>query len=84
MRSKSKASKTGSTVSNILDRSEMRRLEPHVNPAVLAALHMPTAGVFNPFELVFAFFENARANGVAMLVGTEVRGIIPDANGGSL
>jgi glycerol-3-phosphate dehydrogenase len=62
----------------ILDRSETRRLEPHVNPAVLAALHMPTAGVFNPFELVFAFFENARANGVTMLFGTEVRGILPE------
>ena len=65
----------------ILDRNETRRLEPHVNPAVLAALHMPTAGVFNPFELVFAFFENARANGVTMLVGAEVRGIIPEERG---
>jgi glycerol-3-phosphate dehydrogenase len=61
----------------ILDGSEVRRLEPHVNPAVLAALHMPTAGVFNPFELMFAFFENARANGVKMVVGTEVTGVIP-------
>jgi glycerol-3-phosphate dehydrogenase len=65
----------------ILDRSETRRLEPHVNPAVLAALHMPTAGVFNPFELVFAFSENARANGVTVLVGSEVRGIRPEKGG---
>ena len=65
----------------IIDRSETRRLEPHVNPAVLAALHMPTAGVFNPFELVFAFSENARANGVSVLVGTEVRGIRPEKGG---
>jgi len=56
----------------------MRRLRPHVNPAVLAALHMPTAGVFNPFELVFAFFENARANGITMLINTEVRGLLPE------
>jgi glycerol-3-phosphate dehydrogenase len=61
----------------IIDRNEMRRLEPHVNPGVLAALHMPTAGVFNAFELVFAFFENARANGVKMVRGTEVTGILP-------
>jgi len=65
----------------IIDRSETRRLEPHVNPAVLAALHMPTAGVFNPFELVFAFSENARENGVTMLVGSEVRGIRPEKGG---
>ena len=67
----------------IIDRSEVLRLEPHVNPAVLAALHMPTAGVFNPFELVAAYFENARANGVAMLVGSEVKGIHTE-NGGFL
>jgi glycerol-3-phosphate dehydrogenase len=62
----------------LLDRSETRRLEPHVNPAVLAALHMPTGGVFNPFELVFAFSENARSNGVTMLVGTEAKEILPE------
>jgi len=65
----------------ILDRSETLRLEPHVNPSVVAALHMPTAGVFNPFELVFAFSENARANGVSLLVGSEVRGIRPERGG---
>jgi len=67
----------------IMGRNETLRLEPHVNPAVLAALHMPTAGVFNPFELVFAYFENARANGVTTLFGSEVKGIQPE-NGGFL
>jgi glycerol-3-phosphate dehydrogenase len=62
----------------ILGSTETRRLEPHVNPAVQAALHMPTAGVFNPFELVFAFSENARANGVKIVVGTQVTGIVPE------
>ena len=61
----------------ILDRSETCRLEPHVNPAMLAALHMPTAGVFNAFELVFAFSENARANGVRVIAGAEVTGLLP-------
>jgi glycerol-3-phosphate dehydrogenase len=65
----------------IIDRSETCRLEPHVNPAVLAALHMPTAGVFNPFELVFAFSENARANGVTLSVGSEVKGIRAEKGG---
>jgi glycerol-3-phosphate dehydrogenase len=62
----------------ILDRGETLRLEPHANPAVLAALHMPTAGVFNPFELVFAFSENARSNGVRIRSGIEATGIIPE------
>jgi glycerol-3-phosphate dehydrogenase len=66
---------------DLLDRSEVLRLEPHVNPAVLSALHMPTGGVFNPFEVVFAFSENARANGVSMLFDTEVAGIHPQKEG---
>ena len=56
----------------ILDKNEILRLEPNVNPDALGALHMPTAGIFNPFELVSAFYENARDNGVNMLMGTEV------------
>jgi glycerol-3-phosphate dehydrogenase len=65
----------------IVDRSGVRRLEPHVNPAALAALHMPTAGVFNPFELVFAFSENARANGVSILADTEAIGVHAEEGG---
>jgi glycerol-3-phosphate dehydrogenase len=65
----------------ILDGNETVRLEPHVSPAVLAALHMPSAGIFNPFELVIAFSENARANGVTILVGREVKGIFPEKGG---
>jgi glycerol-3-phosphate dehydrogenase len=78
---KQQGEKNGIKDLEIIDRSETRRLEPHVNPAVLAALHMPTAGVFNPFELVFAFSENARANGVTLLTGSEVKGIRAE-NGG--
>jgi glycerol-3-phosphate dehydrogenase len=59
----------------IIDKNEILRLEPHVNPAAVAALYMPTAGLFNPFELVCAFYENARDNGVNMLLGTEVKRI---------
>jgi glycerol-3-phosphate dehydrogenase len=80
---KEQGEKNGIPGLEILDRNETLRLEPHVNPTVLAALHMPTAGVFNPFELVFAYFENARANGVLMLIGSEVKGIHPE-NGGFL
>ena len=64
----------------IIGNSEIRRLEPNVNPAALAALYMPTAGIFNPFNLVSAFFENARENGVDMMMDTRVKGIIPERN----
>ena len=57
---------------------EIRRMEPNVNSKAIGALYMPTAGVFNPFEQVLALYENARDNGVDILIGTEVTGIIPE------
>jgi len=60
----------------IIDQNEIQRLEPNVNPAAIAALYMPTAGIFNPFELVYAFYENARENGVNTLMGTQVMKIV--------
>jgi len=62
----------------IIGNGEIRRLEPNVNPAAVTALYMPTAGVFNPFDMVSAFFENARENGVDMMMDTRVKGIIPE------
>jgi len=59
----------------VIGPDEIKRMEPNVNPAAIAALYMPTSGVFNPFEQVVAIYENARDNGVHMLLGTEVTGI---------
>jgi glycerol-3-phosphate dehydrogenase len=65
---------------DIIGNSEIRRLEPNINPSVVAALYMPTAGVFNPFDLVSALYENARENGVDTLMDTRVIGIVPENN----
>jgi glycerol-3-phosphate dehydrogenase len=62
----------------IIGNSEIRRLEPNVNPAAIAALYMPSAGVFNPFDLVSALYENAQDNGVDIMIDTEVKGIISE------
>lgn len=59
----------------ISDRHEIRQLEPWSSPDAIAALRMPSAGVFNPFDLTQAFYENAVANGVRVFTETEVRGI---------
>lgn len=64
----------------IIGNGEIRRLEPNINPAAVAALYMPTAGVFNPFDLVSAFFENARENDVHMMMDTRVIGIVSEKN----
>jgi glycerol-3-phosphate dehydrogenase len=68
----------GVTGLEIIDGAEVQRLEPHLNPAAIAALHIPMAGVFNPFELVYALHENAKENGVRMLLNAEVLGIAKD------
>jgi len=78
---KQQGEKNGIEGLEIIDRNETLRLEPQVNPGVLAALHLPTAGVFNPFELAFAYFENARANGVGAIMDSEVTEIHPDNRG---
>jgi glycerol-3-phosphate dehydrogenase len=62
----------------IIDKNKLQRLEPNINPAAMAALYMPTAGIFDPFELVHAFYENARENGVSMLMGTEVTAVVQE------
>ena len=59
----------------IIGKNEIRRLEPNVNPNAIAALRMRTAGVFNPFDLALAYFENARENDVRMMMDTQVTGI---------
>jgi glycerol-3-phosphate dehydrogenase len=75
---KKNGERTGVQGLEIIDNGKIQDLEPNANPAAMAALYLPTAGVFNPFELVFAFFENARENGVKMLLDTEVTGISPE------
>jgi glycerol-3-phosphate dehydrogenase len=52
----------------IWDRRRLRREEPNLSKALLAALHAPTAGVINPYEFAFALIENAVDNGVDLVV----------------
>ena len=59
----------------IMSPTEIREMEPNLNPAAKAALYMPNTGVFNPFDLVSALSENAQKNGVDIMMDTEVNGI---------
>jgi glycerol-3-phosphate dehydrogenase len=59
----------------------LRREEPNLSRALLGALFAPSAGVINPYELVFALVENARENGVAIVVDAEVTAIAPEDDG---
>ena len=48
----------------ILDREELKALEPNISDEAVAALYAPTGGIVCPFGLTIAFAENAAQNGV--------------------
>ena len=47
----------------IVEGDEIYELEPHLSDDAIAALHAPTAGIVNPFELTVALANNAADNG---------------------
>ncbi len=57
--------KNGETHLRIVERDELRAMEPNVSPEAVAALWAPTSGIICPFELTEAMAENAARNGCA-------------------
>ena len=66
----------------IIDGAEVLALEPEMNPAVTCALLVPTSGIVSPYELTFAFADDAALNGVSFRMNTEVNKILPQKDGG--
>lgn len=54
---------------------EAREMEPMLSGNVIAALHAPTTGTVNPWQLGIAAFENAVSNGCEPMLCTRVLGI---------
>ena len=59
----------------VVEKDELRRMEPNVSDAATCALWAPTAGICDPFGLVIALFENARQNGVCFSFGSRVESV---------
>ena len=59
----------------ILDREQLKKMEPNISDSAVAALHAPTGGIVCPFGLTIALAENAAMNGVEFHLRTEVRDI---------
>ena len=59
----------------ILDREQLKELEPNISDNAVAALHAPTGGIVCPFGLTVALAENAAVNGVEFHLNTEVKNI---------
>lgn len=65
----------------ILNREELRAMEPNISDEAYAALYAPTAGIVCPFNLNIAMAENACVNGVEFKFDTEVTGLHPIEDG---
>ena len=49
----------------ILDHDEVLNLEPNLNPQVLCALTVPSGAIVSPYEMAYAFADDAALNGVS-------------------
>ncbi len=67
-----KGQKNGVENLRILEKEELRKLEPNLSEHVAAALYAPTGGIVCPFGLTIALAENACVNGVEFHLNTEV------------
>jgi glycerol-3-phosphate dehydrogenase len=74
----------GGTGFEIIGGDKVRKLEPYVNPKVVAALYIRGLGVIYPPEWAFALMENAVQNGVHCHLNTEVLGIERNKESGYL
>ncbi len=59
----------------ILNKDQVLRLEPNLNPDVLFALHCKGAGICSPYEMAIALAENALLNGAELFLNEPVTGI---------
>lgn len=65
----------GVTGLRIVEKEELRQMEPNISDDAVAALYAPTAGIVCPFGMNIAFAENAAVNGVEFRFDTAVQGI---------
>jgi glycerol-3-phosphate dehydrogenase len=56
----------------IISGDKARELEPLLSAKVISALHAPSCGITNPFQMTIALFENARENGVEFIFDADV------------
>ena len=64
--------KNGVKELRIVEREELKLLEPNISDDAVAALYAPTGGIVCPFGLTIALAENAAVNGVDFRLNTEV------------
>lgn len=74
---KTRAESVGITTHQFIDRETLRRMEPNITRDTIGALYDPMIAVTDPVRLTIALAENARQNGVNMVMETKVLDISP-------
>ena len=59
----------------VIGQEELREMEPNIGADAVAALWAPTGGIVCPYELTFAYAENAVRNGAVILRDTPADGV---------
>ena len=65
----------------IISGDEVREMEPHVSGNVVSALYAPSSGIVGPYEMTFAYAENAAANGVKFEFNQRVKNVVKTDGG---
>ena len=65
----------------IVEREELLRMEPNLNPSAVCALEASTSGIVSPYELVYALADHAALNGVAFAFNKPVTRVERTENG---
>ena len=65
----------------ILDKNQLKALEPNISDNVICALHAPTGAIVCPYELTVAAIGNAMDNGVELFRNFEVKEIVKNDGG---
>jgi glycerol-3-phosphate dehydrogenase len=58
----------------IVEREELRKMEPFISEEALAALYAPSAAIVNPWEYGLAMAETAVKNGAELFLNTKLEG----------
>lgn len=74
-----KGKKNGVEGLEIVGKEWLQKEEPHLNDKAVRALWAPTAGIITPWEFALAMAENAVANGVEVMLETEVEDVYTEA-----
>ncbi|MCR5592149.1 MAG: NAD(P)/FAD-dependent oxidoreductase [Saccharofermentans sp.] len=59
----------------IIEKDEVLRLEPNINPDTVCALYAPTSAIVSPYEVAFALADDAACNGVEFLFNERVNNV---------